>query len=653
MKKYIVLQEDESDCGSCALKSVILYYKGYVPLEIIKVDTKTNESGTNFLYMKQASEKYGFDSSGKYTFDFKDIIYPCIAQVNINGYNHFVTLFEVNDTVKMIDPSKGEVILNKDQFLKIYTGYILELIPKTNIIKYKKNKRFINIIKNIYKNNLKELFILFFIIFALIILSLISNFNLILIQKNKLILVVVFLTTIKVLINYIKNIKMSHLNKNINDKLLKSYISYIFNLPFKYLQIKKSGDLLNRVNDLNNIKDFFSSIIIDFIINILFLITTVILLFILNNRVTLILILISFLYFFILFVLNKKLYLKINNMIDSGDNVIDVISEYLNKIKTIKTLKIDNFINNINNKIDINLNTKLSLDIYLSKLDLIKNIFDDLMFLIIIILFISTKKDYLTLIIFISIYNYYKESLNFFGGIMPSLLYFKDILNRIKSIFDLEPDINNINYTKKGHVIVNNLNYSYNTINSVITNLSFKINKGDKVFLKGDNGSGKSTLLSLLTNETSDYKGNIKIGGKVSYLSQNSDLFNDSIINNIILDKKYNENRFNKIKNILYLDNIILNKPKGYNTKIESLSNLSGGEKQKILIARSLYINFDILIMDESLSEISDIQRDKILNNILNYYKNKTIIYVSHQKEIKGFNKQIFLTAREENYVNK
>ena len=105
------------------------------------------------------------------------------------------------------------------------------------------------------------------------------------------------------------------------------------------------------------------------------------------------------------------------------------------------------------------------------KLDLIKNIFDDLMFLIIIILFISTKKDYLTLIIFISIYNYYKESLNFFGGIMPSLLYFKDILNRIKSIFDLEPDINNINYTKKGHIIVNNLNYSYNTINSVITSV--------------------------------------------------------------------------------------------------------------------------------------------------------------------------------------
>ena len=74
MKKYIVKQEDEFDCGACSLLSIIKYYDGYVPLEVIKIDTLTNEMGTNLYNIKTASIKYGFDASGIKTNDLKNII---------------------------------------------------------------------------------------------------------------------------------------------------------------------------------------------------------------------------------------------------------------------------------------------------------------------------------------------------------------------------------------------------------------------------------------------------------------------------------------------------------------------------------------------------------------------------------------------------
>ena len=93
---------------------------------------------------------------------------------------------------------------------------------------------------------------------------------------------------------------MSHLNKNINENLLKNYLKYIFNLPLKYLQMKKPGDFINRINDLNKTKDFFSSILVDAFINILFLIFSLILLFHFNYKITLILLMIVVIYLLIL-----------------------------------------------------------------------------------------------------------------------------------------------------------------------------------------------------------------------------------------------------------------------------------------------------------------------------------------------------------------
>ena len=349
--------------------------------------------------------------------------------------------------------------------------------------------------------------------------------------------------------------------------------------------------------------------------------------------------------------MNKKLYKQITTLIDAENIFTDRVVEYLNKITTIKTLKSSYFINNLDSDIKKSLNLKLDFDYKLSKIDLVKNSFEELMLILILLLHFNITKNITSAIIFISIYGYFLESIKFASDIMPSLLYLKEIYYRISSVYDLDLK----KKTKKigKDIEIKNLSFSYNKLDNVLDNLNLNINEGEKVLLEGANGSGKSTLLNIISGLYDYDHGNVKVPSKVSYIDQKSELFRGSIIDNIILDKRFDKEKFKRLEKILYLKEIIKNKSLGYNTNLESISNLSGGERQKIIMARTLYQDFNLLIMDESLSLISKDIRSKILKNINKYYRDKTIIYVSHYDDNFSFNKKINLTAREEKYVNR
>lgn len=650
MKKCLVRQQDESDCGSACLLSIIKYYDGYVPFEQVKIDTMTNINGTNFYYLKTAAEKYGFQVLGKKE-KLENIKVPAICQIEDNGFNHFVVIYKIDEEITIMDPAKGLIKVNKKDFEEVFTEKVLELYPRGNIIKYKKENHFLKIIKNIYLNNIKSILKTLLLVIILIILSLITSFNLLLIQNNKYIIFVFIIIISKVIINYFRNINVTLLNNKINYSLLKTYTNKIINLPLKYLQLKKPGDFINRINDLHTIKDFFTKTLIEIIINIIFFISTLIILFVLNKNLTVILFILSIIYITVVSLMNKKLYKQITTLIDAENIFTDRVVEYLNKITTIKTLKSSYFINNLDSDIKKSLNLKLDFDYKLSKIDLVKNSFEELMLILILLLHFNITKNITSAIIFISIYGYFLESIKFASDIMPSLLYLKEIYYRISSVYDLDLK----KKTKKigKDIEIKNLSFSYNKLDNVLDNLNLNINEGEKVLLEGANGSGKSTLLNIISGLYDYDHGNVKVPSKVSYIDQKSELFRGSIIDNIILDKRFDKEKFKRLEKILYLKEIIKNKSLGYNTNLESISNLSGGERQKIIMARTLYQDFNLLIMDESLSLISKDIRSKILKNINKYYRDKTIIYVSHYDDNFSFNKKINLTAREEKYVNR
>ena len=150
-KKLIVKQQDIKDCGICCLESIIKFYDGYIPLENLRLDTKTNNNGTTALNLIKAAQKYGFTAIGRkdLTLDSKELLLPAIAHtITKKGLNHFVVIYKIDKkNVHLMDPAKGFIKLSKLEFQNNWTNIILIFKPYKKIPLYK------------IKNSIKELFI--------------------------------------------------------------------------------------------------------------------------------------------------------------------------------------------------------------------------------------------------------------------------------------------------------------------------------------------------------------------------------------------------------------------------------------------------------------------------------------------------------------
>ena len=224
--------------------------------------------------------------------------------------------------------------------------------------------------------------------------------------------------------------------------------------------------------------------------------------------------------------------------------------------------------------------------------------------------------------------------------------YLKASFNKLSEFINIECDdyekgINSLNNYSIEFI---NVSFKYNFTN-ILTNVSFKIDDGDKVFLKGPSGSGKSTICNMLAYPKDVIGGTIKIGGinradyslgttlkTILYVGQNEKLITGTIRDNILSFRSVSDEDFEKVVRICKLESIVEKRPNRYDSIINAMqNNLSGGELQRIILARALLKQAKILILDEALSEVNfDLELD-IIEDIKKYYPNNTLIYVSHK----------------------
>ena len=211
-------------------------------------------------------------------------------------------------------------------------------------------------------------------------------------------------------------------------------------------------------------------------------------------------------------------------------------------------------------------------------------------------------------------------------------------------------EINNNTYPTFKSICFKDISFCYPGQDKLIFDkFNFQINKGDFLGIVGKSGSGKSTLIDIITGLLGIKKGKIFFNdihvveidknwnNIFGYVSQNANLFNDSILTNITFEKEDSKIDMNKFKKVIQqsgLKNFIEDLDRGISTNIGDLGNkISGGEKQRISIARSLYKDAEILIFDESFNSLDNDTKQKILNEIKNLSKFKSIIMISHSKE--------------------
>ena len=204
---------------------------------------------------------------------------------------------------------------------------------------------------------------------------------------------------------------------------------------------------------------------------------------------------------------------------------------------------------------------------------------------------------------------------------------------------------------------IKNLSFNYEKFNSdkLIDNLNFNIKSGSIILLKGRSGSGKSTFLDILSGLLIPDEGDIKINNesihnytnlheKITSVSQKNILITDTIKQNILFFKNnINEEYFKEVTKKLNVDNFVSKFEKKYDTLIEnSGENLSGGQTQRICIARALVRQPEILILDEITSSLDEKNEREIFDSIFEIMKGKTIIISIHKNLIDDLADEIY-----------
>ena len=206
-----------------------------------------------------------------------------------------------------------------------------------------------------------------------------------------------------------------------------------------------------------------------------------------------------------------------------------------------------------------------------------------------------------------------------------------------------------------GEIAIKNLSFQYGE-RKIIDDLSLSIKKGEKIAFVGESGSGKSTLIKILLGLLKYNQGKVRLGDmelsgiclnnlydRVSYLSQDAPVFDGTIKENLVFEKKVSEEQMLGALSEVQLSHLVGNLAEGLNTEIgEKGTCLSGGEKQRLALARLWFEDSELVILDEATSAMDNLTEENVMKSVMQKMKDKTVIAIAHRlNSIAGFDRII------------
>lgn len=454
--------------------------------------------------------------------------------------------------------------------------------------------------------------------------------------------------------------KFSFINNIIKSRTLELYDIYLKqNITF-FKKTHSASLVKNLINEMFVLGALFNSIIILFS-ELIFTLLIVSALFIFNFQI---------LFFLLIYSLIIYLFYKIiikNKIFNWGNErqvlQADITKDFMESFGAIKELIVYNKTDLFKDKIKSLINNKANLDTKFATVNEIPKYFLELLSLLGFSIILTSlyligieKNELLITLIFFGALIF--KALPSFSRIITSFQQIGFSYPANKLVNDEINRKNDVDLFYDEEIIFNesikfkNLSFSFEE-NKILNNFSIEIKKGERALIIGESGKGKSTLIDIIAGFYNNYEGDFLIDGvplksivnwrkKIGYLSQSFFILDDSIKNNIILNDESNEDRLIEIIKICQLTELISSKKEGLNTVIgERGSLLSGGEKQRIGLARALYRNPEILILDEPTSSLDDNTAENFIESVLKLDKNYTIIMVTHNSKFQSLFERI------------
>ncbi len=647
-KKYpFVKQNGIKECAVAAVLMIVKYYNGNISMTKLSEMLKVTRKGVTAYHIVQTLKALGFNAYGIKEKQLKQTKVPFIANVILNdSYKHYIVVYEVTDNKVLIaDPADKLKQISIYNFYKIWTGINIMMYPERPILRIK-NNNYLKIFKNLFTPNLKKIIVIAVLSLVMTISGIIGSFFFQILIDNinsrvniKLLCFVFFaLLIIKVMSSYFRNKMLIKFNTITDSYLTNMTFKQIILLPYLYYHNHTTGEVISKTNDLSHLRDTLSKILLTIFIDLPLTIFSGILLFNINKLLFMLIIGMLLGYILIILIFRKKINNYIDKTLKEKALVHSYMTETIGSFETIKGISIEKQTNQrFKEKYDNLIKAKLKLDnlanLQLFIKDSVNNIGQALILIVGIWLI---KEKVMSLSLFITYNILMSLFLEPMRNIIDLDFDIKKTFQVINRVFDLYEISEKKTFEKIKTIKLENLNFSFDDIKYTLKNINLIINKGDKILISGESGSGKSTLVKLIKGYYQKYEGKLlvngkpvnKINSKINYVSQKENIFTGTINDNL---KLKNSRDLNRIKRMCYINEIALREDLGYNTLLEEDGfNISGGQKQRIALARALQ-DFDLLIIDEGFNALNTNLERKIIKNLFKYYKDKTIIVISHR----------------------
>lgn len=670
------LQATNSECGlSCV--AVVAYILGYKqPMNHFRQLFNVDRDGMTISNMIEIFERVKvYAKAIKVTEIQKNSMFPAVAYMN---NNHFVVVVERNrNKISYFDPGNGMQKMLYDDFKKSFSG--IEVIPKKMLDFEEINKvfspwkNFTALLFSHYRK-LIQLILLSILIYGITIsIPVILQHQIDLLQKKMtsdfvnstyFILLPLISWLIYIVITRGQNKLSVYLAVNIEKDLNKKVISHLLELPYKYFEKRGVGDIFYKLNLVNTMKDIFLNGILSSVISFGSVICILLYLLFLNRIIFLICLFTMLLIAVYTRFMSQRISEENNHLLIADGKLNNVKVELITSILTVKAMGIEK---NMEDSILKNLEKELTS--FFKQNILVKNngaflqsiqIF--LPFFLVAFSISLVKNNILTLGALFSMFILsgilFSNSIQLFQNI-NNFYIFENTLRKINDILD-EPIVKE-DGKKKIYSIqsirLSKVAYKYSDNSDlVLKNIDLNIHEGETVAIVGRTGSGKSTLLKLLSNLDYPSNGNVlinefdlnKIDGKsfkklIGIVPQQVKLFNKTIRENILLNSEYDDNKYwSIIKNVQLYDEIMQMPLKDKTQISEFGDNLSGGQVQRITLARALYREPKLLILDEATSSL-DNRVEYSLNHALKHLNITKVIIAHRLSTIINADKILFL----------
>lgn len=680
-------QPDSMDCGPACIAMIAQYYGKEYSLDGIRKNSHIGRDGVSLLGVSRAAEKIGLRTvGGRITFDklAEKAVLPCIVHWQ---QDHFVVVYDIKKKRKkgiqvyVADPGKGRIRFSQEEFCENWIstktngedkGVVLLMEP-TNLfyeqegdvqptqnrmkflwkylVKYK--RFFTQLILGLFIGSILQL-IFPFLTQAIVDTGIqgkdIGFIWLVLIAQ----LMLLFSRTA---IDFIRRKILLHISTRINISLISDFFIKLMKLPMKFFDTKLTGDLLQRIEDHRRIENFLTAQTLNMLFSLFSFVIFGIVLFIYNVPIFLV-----FLFGSVLYGLWIQLFLKKRRVLDykyfeqQGINR-NVVYQLITGMQEIKLqgceqrkrwewedVQADLF--------DVNMQS-LSLQQNQEAGSMLINELKNI--IITVIAATAVISGNLTLGMMLAIQYIIGQLNSPVEQIMGFIYQWQDVSISLDRMNEIHTEKNEENENRTIETLpedcsvkIENLCFKYDGARPdyVLNNINLKIPQGKVTAIVGASGSGKTTFLKLLLGYYTPNEGKINIcnddledynltwwRGECGPVMQEGYLFSDSIARNIApMDDEVDIERMRYSASVANIADYVEALPLGYNTQIgQDGQGVSQGQRQRILIARAVYKNPQFIFLDEATNALDANNEKAIVENLVEFYKGKTVVVVAHR----------------------